>query len=126
MPVALEQSEDLDGVDPACDGGRGVAVGGEEPVALGERERGACLAGLLPVGGGVDGEFALADQRTGLVVDAAADHQGLVRGEQPVRVWERQDRVFDRAPRGFEQLYGLLGGQQVLVVGHATTSVCRG
>src|SRR5699024_1674928 len=74
----------------------------------------------------VDGELALSDQRTGLVVDTAADHQGLVRGEQPVRSWERQDRVLHSATRRFEQLYRLLGGQQVLVVGHATASVCRG
>src|SRR5699024_7161391 len=99
VPVALEQGEDLHGVDTAGDGGGGVAVGGKEPVAFGEREGGAGLTCLLPVGGGVDGELALSDQRTGLVVDTAADHQGLVRGEQPVRSWERQDRVLHSATR---------------------------
>src|SRR5699024_20643 len=124
VPITFEEGEYLDGVDAACHDRRGVAVGGKEPVVLVEHQGSAGLAGLLPVGGGVDGQASLADEGTGLFVDTAAHHQGRVRGEESAGVGDRQGWGGERLPRGVEQLQWLLGGEQVLLVGHAPTSVC--
>src|SRR5699024_9018939 len=55
VPITFEEGEYLDGIDAAGHDRRGVAVGGKEPVVLLEHQGSAGLAGLLPVGGGVDG-----------------------------------------------------------------------
>ena len=82
VPVAAEQRHGLDGVHAAGHHGHGVAVGGEHPVALGEAQRRGDLAGLLAVAGRVDGHPALPDECGVLVIDAAADDELLVGGQE--------------------------------------------
>jgi hypothetical protein len=82
VPVAAEDGHGLDRVHTAGHDGDGVAVRGEHPVALGEAQGGGNLAGLLAVARGVDGHAALPDQRGVLVVDAAADDELLIGGEE--------------------------------------------
>jgi len=78
VPAALEQREDLDDVDAAGEDADGVAVGGEEPVVLLERDGGTDLGGLLAEAGGVDAERALAGEVDRLAVDAAAERHEAV------------------------------------------------
>jgi len=86
VPVAAQQGEGLDGVHAACDDGEGVAVAGEEPVALLQGEGGGHFARLLAGGGGVDGEPALAGERGGLRVVAAATDELDVQSLEQFRV----------------------------------------
>lgn len=110
VPVAAQQGEGLDGVEAAGDGGEGVAVAREEPVAVLEDERGGDLAGLLPGAGGVHGETALLGQSGGLRVVAAAADQLLVQTAQQLRVGLR-------GRLGAEHAVGQRVGQQRRGVG---------
>ncbi len=111
VPVALEEGEDLDRVDSARDDGGGVAVGREEPVAVGEGESGPDLAGLLAVRGGIDGEASLADEGAGLVVDPTRRHQGAVHLEKASGVGHGEAGAVDPRARLVEQSKGFFGGE---------------
>ena len=75
VPVPLEQRERLDRVDAPGDDRHGVAVGREQPVAVGQHLGGGDLARLLPVRGRVDRQPALPDQRVRLLVEPPAEDQ---------------------------------------------------
>jgi len=113
VPVALEQGEHLDRVDAARDDRRGVAVGREQPVALLEHLGRGDLAGLLPVGGRVDGEPALADERVRLVVEPSRGDQALQRAQQRVRGRHLPAVGRDRPPGGVDELHRIVRRQQV-------------
>ncbi|BFO13677.1 hypothetical protein SHKM778_00650 [Streptomyces sp. KM77-8] len=119
VPVAAQQGEGLDGVHSAGDDGEGVAVAREEPVPLGQDERGGNLAGLLAGAGGVDGETALLGEGGGLRVVAAALHQLRVQPPQQLRVGLR-GRV------GAEHAVRLRVGQQRRGVGTGLPGGRRG
>ncbi|MCY1226501.1 hypothetical protein D9M72_387320 [compost metagenome] len=82
VPVAAEEGHGLHWVHAAGHHGHGVAVGGEDPVAIREAKCGRHLTRFLSVAGRIDGHAALADQSRVLVVDAAADDQLLIGSQQ--------------------------------------------
>ena len=86
MPATLEQRKDLDDVDAACEHADGVAVRGEKPVVLLQREDSSHLGSLLSLAGCEDSEGALPGQVDRLAVDSAAERHQTVQGSQPLVV----------------------------------------
>src|SRR5439155_22253552 len=85
-PAPLEQGEHLDDVDAARERRHGVAVCGEEPVRLLQREDGADLGGFLPLARREDAERTLAGEVDGLAVDPSAERHEAVQGAQLIGV----------------------------------------
>src|ERR1700736_6855640 len=85
MPASLEQRKDLDDVDAACEHADGVAVRGEKPVVLLQREDSSDLGSLLSLAGCEDPEGALPGQVDRLAGDSPAErHQAIQASQAPL------------------------------------------